>query len=99
MTREGLTEAVRLADLALELEPRYGLVAALAAQCHLLNISLGYAVEPQSEREDAIRLIRLALSVGENDPDALHVASVVAAFLSSTMKGHSILPTEQSLSI
>jgi adenylate cyclase len=33
-TPEGLAEAIRLADRALELDPRFGLVAALAGVCH-----------------------------------------------------------------
>jgi adenylate cyclase len=40
-TREGLAEALRLAHRALELDPRFGLVAALAGICHQLNLTLG----------------------------------------------------------
>src|SRR5215813_2051279 len=41
MTREGLAEAIRLAHRALELEPRFGLVAALTGVCHLNNVFFG----------------------------------------------------------
>ena len=34
-TREGLAEAIRLANRALELDPPFGLVAALAGVCHM----------------------------------------------------------------
>ena len=34
-TREGLAEAIRLAHRALELDPRFGSVAALAGVCHM----------------------------------------------------------------
>ena len=37
-TREGMAEAIRLAHRALELDPRFGLVAALASVCHLSNV-------------------------------------------------------------
>ena len=42
-TREGLAEAIRLAHRALELDPRFGFVAALAGVCHMNNVLLGYA--------------------------------------------------------
>jgi hypothetical protein len=47
-TREGLAEAIRLAHRALELDPRFGSVAALAGVCHMLNVVLGYATIPSS---------------------------------------------------
>jgi adenylate cyclase len=37
-TPEGLAEAIRLAHRALELDPRFGLVAALAGVCYMQNI-------------------------------------------------------------
>ena len=42
-TREGLAEAIRLAHRALELDPRFGFVAALAGVCHMHNVLWGYA--------------------------------------------------------
>ena len=47
MTREGLAEAIRLAHRALELDPRFGTVAALAGLCHAMNVVLGYSNDPQ----------------------------------------------------
>jgi adenylate cyclase len=80
-TREGLAEAIRLAHRALELDPRFGLVAALAGSCHLTNVLWGYAVDPQFDRKEAIRLVRLALSVDESDPETLAVAAVTSTYL------------------
>jgi adenylate cyclase len=60
VTREGVAEAIRLARRALELDPRFGLVAALAANCHTLNV-LGYSADPQFDRKEAVRLLRSAL--------------------------------------
>jgi adenylate cyclase len=76
-----LAEAIRLAHRALELEPRFGVVAALAGICHMLSILLGYAVDPQFERKEAIRLMRLALSVDDGDPETLALAAVISAFM------------------
>ena len=80
-TREGLAEGIRLAHRALELDPRFGSVAALAGACHQLNVSLGYANDPQFERKEAVRLLRLALSVGDVDPETLARAAVVSAYM------------------
>ena len=66
-SREGLAEAIRLAHRALELDPRFGLVAALASNSHTRNVVEGYAVDPQFDRKEAVRLFRLALSVDDAD--------------------------------
>ncbi|WP_024519843.1 adenylate/guanylate cyclase domain-containing protein [Bradyrhizobium sp. Tv2a-2] len=80
-TREGLTEAIRLAHRALELDPRFGLVAALAGLCHMQSVTLGYANDPQFDRKEAVRLFRLALSLDDSDPDTLAIAAVISAFM------------------
>jgi adenylate cyclase len=79
--REGLAEAIRLAHRALDLEPRFGFVAAMAAACHSTNVTQGYANDPQFERNEATRLVRLALSVDDDDPDTLAFAALVSALL------------------
>ena len=73
-TREGFAEAIKLAHRALELDPRSSFVAALAGICHQQNVLLGYAVDPQLERKEAVRLSRLALSLDDSDPDTLALA-------------------------
>jgi adenylate cyclase len=78
-TREGLAEAIRLAHRALELDPRFGLVAALEGICHMQKALWGYAIDRQFEREEAIRLARLALSIDDGDPDILAMASSITA--------------------
>lgn len=80
-TREGVAETLRLAHRALELDPRFGLVAALAGFCHMRNVTLGYADDPQLERKEAVRLLRLALSVDDSDPDTLVWASAISAWM------------------
>jgi adenylate cyclase len=80
-TREGLAEALRLAHRALELEPRFGLAAALAGVCHQLNVTLGHASDLQFERKEAARLLRLALSLDDSDPDTLAWACITSAFM------------------
>lgn len=53
-SREGLAEAIRLARRALELDPRFGLVA-LAGICYMNNVLWGYAVNAQFDRKEAVR--------------------------------------------
>ena len=80
-TREGFAEAIRLAHRALELDPRFGLAAILAAICHLANVAMGYADDPQFDRKEAVRLSRLALSIDEGDPDTLARAALISALI------------------
>jgi adenylate cyclase len=80
-TPEGLAEAIRLAHRALELDPRFGYVAALAAICHMNNVTLGYAADPQFDRKEAVRLLRLALSLDDGDPETLAWACIISTFM------------------
>ena len=80
-TREGVAETIRLAHRALELDPRFGLVAALAGACHMQNAVWGYASDRQFEAEEAARLARLALSIDDGDPDILAMTSAITAFI------------------
>jgi adenylate cyclase len=80
-TREGVAEAMRLAHRALELDPWFGLVAALAGLCHMNSVIWGYAVDPEFDRKEAIRLLRLALSLDDGDPDTLAWASLISAYM------------------
>jgi adenylate cyclase len=80
-TREAVVEAIRLARCALDLDPRFGLAAALAAHCHMNNISWGFASDPQFNRKEATRLVRLALSVDDGDPDTLALVAFASAFM------------------
>jgi len=80
-TREGVAEAIRLAHRALELDPRFGFAAALAGASHMRNVIWDYAVDPQFDRMEAVRLLRLALSIDDSDPDTLAWACVTSAFM------------------
>jgi adenylate cyclase len=80
-TREAFAETIRLAHRALELDPQFGSAAALAGNCHSTNVILGFAVDPQFERKEAIWLARLALSVDDGDPEILARVAVISAFM------------------
>jgi adenylate cyclase len=81
LTREGLAEAIKLAHRALELDSQFAVVAALAAVCHMQNVVWGYTVDPQFDRREAVRLVRLALSLNDGDPDTLAMAAMTSAFM------------------
>ena len=82
MTREGLTEALELLKQALEIDPRYGTAAALAATCHTLKIVQGWAADPKWEIAEATRLSFLALSIDANDAETLALVGRGRAYLS-----------------
>jgi adenylate cyclase len=42
---------------------------------------LGYAADPQFEQKEAVRLLRLALSLDDGDPEILARAALVSAFI------------------
>ncbi len=80
-TREGMAGSIGLAHRALELDPRFGLAAALAGACRMQNVVYGYAADPQFDRKEAIRLLRLALSIDDSDPDILALACIISTFM------------------
>jgi TolB-like protein/Flp pilus assembly protein TadD len=80
-TREGLAETIKLAHRALELDPRFGFAAALAGASHMQNVRYGYAADAQSERKEAIRLSRLALSLDDSNPFTLAIAAAISAMV------------------
>ena len=81
ITREGIAETAELAQRALDLDPRSSFAAVLAASAHLNNFIFGFAVDPQFDRSEAKRLIRLALSLDENNAVVLSNAGRVSAYL------------------
>jgi adenylate cyclase len=86
-TREGLGEAIRLAHRALELDPGFGFLAALAGVCHMQNVLWGYAIDPKFESNEAVRLLHLALSIDDSDPDTLGRGSTILSYLVGDCEG------------
>jgi adenylate cyclase len=80
-SREGMAEMIQLAHRALDLEPRSAWAAATAAHAHLNNFTLGFSSNPQFDRNETIRLARLALSLDENDERVLFVAGMATAYI------------------
>ena len=51
------------------------------------NVVFGFAADPQFERKEAIRLLRLALSLDDGDPDALAWAALTSAMVGDSESG------------
>jgi adenylate cyclase len=81
MTLDGLAAAARLSHAALKIDPRYGVAAIFAGYFHIVNAIRGRAIEPKSEMAEGMRLLQLALSIDENDSDALSLMGRVTVFL------------------
>jgi len=45
------------------------------------NVLFGYAIDPQFDRKEAVRLVRLALSIDDSDPGTLARAGTISAHL------------------
>jgi adenylate cyclase len=86
-TREGMAEAIRLAHRALELDPGFARAASVAGVCHMLNVVWGYSNDPQFDRKEAVRLVRLALSIDDGDPETLAMASTISAYMVGDSEG------------
>src|SRR5215470_258715 len=85
MTKEGMVQALQLLTRVLELEPRYGSAASLAAACHAANIGQGWSTNPPAEISAGAKFIGLALSIDPNDSDALSIAGRAMAYMSGDL--------------
>jgi len=74
LTREGLDEALKLLERAIELDPRFGLAKAQAARCYAWRSPQGWAADPEAERSKATRLAREAVEIANDDPTVLWMA-------------------------
>jgi len=74
-------EALRLLNLALEIDPDYPPVNALAAWCHQQHHLMDWPGGEDDERETAKRLARVAIAGGAEVPLALAVGGAVLAAL------------------
>jgi len=80
-TAETLAEAIKLMRRAVELDPGFGLAAAVAGAAYMNNVIWGYAADPEFDRKEAIRFLRLALSVDDSDSEKLAIAAVTSAYM------------------
>ena len=85
-TKDGLATAIRLLSRALEIDPRFGAAALLAAWSHFHIIVQGWASDLKSESDETLRLSRLALAIDPNDPETLATVGRMTGYFTSDFK-------------
>jgi TolB-like protein/class 3 adenylate cyclase len=78
---QALTEAISLSKMALQLDPSYAAAAGLVAWCRGIQRGQGWVRPTGPEDEDGIRLAKLAIEFGTNDPDALWMAAYLLSIV------------------
>ena len=80
LTRESLSETLRLLRCALELDPAYAPAASLVGWCRSIQGVQGWLTRSHSGIAESIALARQAIESGKNDPDALWMAGYTLSF-------------------
>jgi tetratricopeptide (TPR) repeat protein len=78
---EGNREALQHFYRAIELDPAYSSAYGYAAICFNLRKSGGWFIDSSSEIAEGLRLARMAVETGRDDPVALNTAGSALAFL------------------
>jgi adenylate cyclase len=86
MTKDGLAVAIRLLSRALEIDPRFGSAASVAAWSHFQTIVQSWASDLKSESDETLRLSRLALAIDPNDPETLATVGRMTGYFTSDFK-------------
>jgi tetratricopeptide (TPR) repeat protein len=76
MTLDGNRAAVRLLHLALAIDPSYAPAAGLAGWGYCMQRVQGWITLGEAEVAEGIRLAKVAIETGQDDPDALWMAGV-----------------------
>ncbi|MBR0874696.1 winged helix-turn-helix domain-containing protein [Bradyrhizobium tropiciagri] len=80
-TRDANSEALRLFQKAIELDPRLACAHGMAAWCYAPRKARRWMIDQAQETAEAIRLARRAVHLGADDPVALCMGAYVLAFL------------------
>jgi len=86
LTSEGVENAIRQLERALEIDPSYGPAAALAAYCRARQVAHGWARRTPELEAVALHFARRAIDTGKDDPDALWMAGQMIAQYSGDHK-------------
>jgi tetratricopeptide (TPR) repeat protein len=80
ITKERISEALRLLDRAIAIDRHYGPALSWAAFCHMRFVVDGWAEAPETSRRRSVDLARQAFHVAQNDPNILVNAAYVLAY-------------------
>jgi adenylate cyclase len=72
---DALREAIGLLRQALAVDPAYAPAAALIGECRVVQGAHGWETVSAEERAESVRLAKLALRSGSDDPDVLWMAA------------------------
>jgi TolB-like protein len=76
LTEQGSREAIVLLQRALIIDPNYAPAAGMIGWCRNLRRVQGWAAGSGPEIAETVRLARLAIEIGREDPDALCMAAI-----------------------
>jgi adenylate cyclase len=74
LTKQGIAEALRLLERAMELDPDYAVPYGAAISCYGIRRAYGWVDAPEEDKKEVRRLLQPAVRVGRND--ALMLADV-----------------------
>jgi adenylate cyclase len=80
-SHDDLEQARQMLESAIQLEPQYVAPRAWLAYWHVRRVGQGWSPDPKQDSLDATRHAESALELDHNDPWALSVYGVVAAYL------------------
>ncbi len=98
LTSEGVEDAVRLLERALDIDPSYAPAAALAAWCRVVQVAQGWARPTPELAAVALHFARRAIDTGKDDPDALWMAGHAIANFSGDHKA-AVAAIERALAL
>jgi TolB-like protein len=81
VTRQGVTEALRLYGRAMELAPDYPAPYGRAIGCYVCRRAYGWVDDPEKDKEEVRRLVQTALHVGRDDALTLCAAAFAVAYV------------------
>jgi adenylate cyclase len=80
-SREANTEALRLFNRAIELDPDFASAYAMAADCYVIRKSSVWRIDPANEAAETERLARRAVELGKDDAVALAASGLALAYV------------------
>jgi adenylate cyclase len=81
LSREGVSEALRMFYRAIELDPDFASAYGMAAWCYLLRKVGGWMTERVQETAETARLARQAVALGRDDAAALSASGIALAYV------------------
>jgi len=96
LTKEANTQARKMFQKAIDLDPRYAFAYSLSGQTHMMEWSFGWSRDPAT-MERAFELVQKAIALDESDPLAHHVLSNV--YLWRKKYDQSIAESEKAIEV